>query len=120
MNAPVLRCSRCHRVRDAPGQDWRDHPAKLPREVEGTCSLCMELSRLLSERKWQREGRELRVDRDGSRVRLGVWVGAGTGASSFGELELDAQGLRQLIAALRDELHQVERAQALSGKAADR
>jgi hypothetical protein len=62
----------------------------------------------------EREGRELRIGRDGGRVRLGVWVGVGTGASSCGELELNAQGLRQLIGALRDELHQVERAEALA------
>ena len=59
MNAPSVRCSRCHRVRDAPGQEWRDHPAKLPHEVSGICALCADLQRLLSEQKWEREGRDL-------------------------------------------------------------
>lgn len=32
------RCEVCHRVRQD-GQDWEDHPGRLPNEVLGRCGL---------------------------------------------------------------------------------
>jgi DNA-directed RNA polymerase subunit N (RpoN/RPB10) len=54
-----VRCERCGRVRYGAGQDWQDHPAKLPGEVRGCCKTCGDVLAMLRERKWAREGRQL-------------------------------------------------------------
>jgi hypothetical protein len=59
----VVRCERCGKVRERPGEPWRDHPAKIPGEVLGFCKLCGDLLRLLGERKWRQQGRQLLRDR---------------------------------------------------------
>lgn len=61
---PTVRCEKCARVRDRPGADWSDHPAKIPGEVLGVCKTCADLWRLLLKRKWDDEGRKLLKDRE--------------------------------------------------------
>ena len=60
----MVRCERCAKVRDRPGTEWSDHPAKIPGEVLGVCRLCAELLRLLLKRKWDDEGRKLLKNRE--------------------------------------------------------
>ena len=55
-----IRCERCGRVRgDVQPFEWRDHPAKLPGERFGMCRTCADLLRLLADRRYVREGRQL-------------------------------------------------------------
>ena len=70
--APPVRCERCARVRFDPGGDWRDHPGKLPREVEGQCRTCGDLAAQERERQYARECRR-------TAARAAKGYGPGTG-----------------------------------------
>lgn len=61
----------------------------------------------------QEGGTALHGRREGARCELSLLVQVGAGWGNYGTLALDPMALRRLIRGLQDELHQMERAQAL-------